>query len=107
VDDRRLILILSSERSGSTLTRVVLGAHNGIVAPQEMFLLRYPDYATFKAQKAVALESVILRPRRPPQGRRRHRRRLQGSLDPRRLPVAVLVSSRRAFPARQDTGLRQ
>jgi len=57
-DERRLILILSSERSGSTLTRVVLGAHSRIVAPQEMFLMRYPDYRTFLEQKAVARESL-------------------------------------------------
>jgi hypothetical protein len=59
VDERRLILILSSERSGSTLTRVVLGAHGRIVAPQEMFLMRYPDYRTFRAQKGVAIESLV------------------------------------------------
>ncbi len=57
--DRRLILILSSERSGSTLTRVVLGAHRRIVAPQEMFLMRYPDYRTFLEQKGVARESLV------------------------------------------------
>ncbi len=58
-DERRLILILSSERSGSTLTRVVLGANTRIVSPQEMFLMRYPTWAEFRAQKAVAIESVV------------------------------------------------
>ncbi|MCC6763122.1 MAG: sulfotransferase [Deltaproteobacteria bacterium] len=58
-DERRLILILSSERSGSTLTRVVLGANSRIVSPQEMFLMRYPDYRTFREQKAVARESLV------------------------------------------------
>lgn len=58
-DERRLILILSSERSGSTLTRVVLGANSRIVSPQEMFLMRYPDYRTFKEQKGVAIESIV------------------------------------------------
>jgi hypothetical protein len=58
-NEQRLILILSSERSGSTLTRVVLGAHSRIVAPQEMFLMRYPDYRTFRAEKAVAIESLV------------------------------------------------
>jgi len=57
--ERRLILILSSERSGSTLTRVVLGENSRIVAPQEMFLMRYPDYRAFRAQKAVAIESLV------------------------------------------------
>ncbi|HEV7733142.1 MAG TPA: sulfotransferase [Candidatus Binatia bacterium] len=55
----RLILILSSERSGSTLTRVILGAHSRIVAPQEMFLMRYPDYEAFRTQKSVAVESMV------------------------------------------------
>ena len=54
----RLILILSSERSGSTLTRVVLGANSRIVSPQEMFLMRYPDYRSFREQKGVAVESL-------------------------------------------------
>ncbi len=58
-NDRRLILILSSERSGSTLTRVVLGANDRIVSPQEMFLMRYPDYRAFRDQKAVAIESMV------------------------------------------------
>jgi hypothetical protein len=55
----RLVFLLSSERSGSTLTRVLLGAHSRIVAPAELFLLRYPDFRTFVAQKAVAMESLV------------------------------------------------
>jgi hypothetical protein len=55
----RLILILSSERSGSTLTRVILGEHDRIVAPAEMFLMRYPDYRTFRELKDVAIESLV------------------------------------------------
>lgn len=55
----RLILILSSERSGSTLTRVVLGAHSTIVAPQELFLMRYPTYAAWRELKPVAIESLL------------------------------------------------
>lgn len=54
----RLMLILSSERSGSTLTRVILGEHSRIVAPAEMFLLRYPDYRTWRAEKPMAIESL-------------------------------------------------
>ncbi len=57
--DNRLILILSSERSGSTLTRVLLGQHSRVLAPQEMFLLRYPDYATWRRDKSVAAESLV------------------------------------------------
>jgi len=55
----RLILILSSERSGSTLTRVVLGEHSQIVAPQELFLMRYPTYAAWREEKPVAIESLV------------------------------------------------
>lgn len=55
----RLILILSSERSGSTLTRVILGEHGRIVAPAELFLLRYPDYRTWRQEKPVAIESLV------------------------------------------------
>jgi hypothetical protein len=57
--DFRLILILSSERSGSTLTRVILGEHSQIVSPQELFLMRYPDYASWRTRKAVAIESLV------------------------------------------------
>jgi LPS sulfotransferase NodH len=57
--DSRLILILSSERSGSTLTRVILGEHSRIVSPQELFLMRYPDYASWRRQKSVAVESLV------------------------------------------------
>jgi LPS sulfotransferase NodH len=55
----RLLLILSSERSGSTLTRVILGAHSRIVAPQELFLMRYPDYRSWRRDKPVAIESMV------------------------------------------------
>ena len=58
-NEGRLILILSSERSGSTLTRVVLGANSRIVSPQEMFLMRYPTYRDVRDQKTVAIESVV------------------------------------------------
>jgi hypothetical protein len=58
-NEGRLLLILSSERSGSTLTRVVLGANSRIVSPQEMFLMRYPTYRDFRDQKGVAIESMV------------------------------------------------
>lgn len=54
----RLILILSSERSGSTLLRVVLGGHSRIIAPQELFILRYPDFAAWRQRKPVAIVSM-------------------------------------------------
>src|SRR5215510_2507567 len=55
----RLIIVLSSERSGSTLLRVMLGGHSHIVAPQELFLLRYPDFESWRQRKPVAMESLI------------------------------------------------
>jgi len=58
-DDARLMLVLSSERSGSTLLRFLLGEHSRLVSPQELFLLRYPDFATWRARKRVAIESVL------------------------------------------------
>jgi hypothetical protein len=57
--ESRLIVLLSSERSGSTLLRVMLGEHRRIVAPQEMFLLRYPDFDAWRARKPVAMESAL------------------------------------------------
>ncbi len=55
----RLTLILSSERSGSTLLRVMLGEHSRVVAPAELFLMRYPDYATWRAAKPEAMDSMV------------------------------------------------
>lgn len=54
----RLIMILSSERSGSTLLRVMLGEHSRIVAPAELFLMRYPDYQTWRRLKPEAMHSI-------------------------------------------------
>ena len=55
----RLIILLSSERSGSTLLRVMLGGHSRIIAPQELFLLRYPDFENWRELKPVAMESLL------------------------------------------------
>ena len=55
----RLIFLLSSERSGSTLTRVILGAHSRIVAPLELHMLRHPTFAVWRRDKAVAIESMV------------------------------------------------
>jgi hypothetical protein len=57
--DARLLVILSSERSGSTLLRFMLGGHSRVVSPAELFILRYPDYDTWRARKPVAMESVL------------------------------------------------
>ena len=58
-DGSRLILILSSERSGSTLLRVMLGEHSRIIAPAELFFMRYPDYRSWHRLKREAIDSVI------------------------------------------------
>ncbi|MCK6555445.1 sulfotransferase [Candidatus Binatia bacterium] len=55
----RLVLILSSERSGSTLLRVMLGRHRAVVSPSEIFLMRYPDYDTWRRLKPPAIESLV------------------------------------------------
>jgi hypothetical protein len=55
----RLIFLLSSERSGSTLTRVLLGAHGRIVAPLELHMLRYPSYRDWRREKSIAIESLL------------------------------------------------
>lgn len=57
--DPGLIVVLSSERSGSTLLRVMLGEHSRVYAPSELFLLRYADYDTWRAEKPVAMLSVL------------------------------------------------
>lgn len=57
-EQRRLVLVLSPERSGSTLLATMLGAHSAIVAPPELFLLRYPTFDTWRREKRAALASV-------------------------------------------------
>jgi len=52
-------MLLSSERSGSTLLRVMLGEHSRIAAPQELFLMRYPTFDAWRAEKAEAFESLV------------------------------------------------
>jgi hypothetical protein len=54
-----LILILSSERSGSTLLRAMLGEHDRIIAPSELALLRFPDFAEWRRRKPIAIDSVL------------------------------------------------
>lgn len=55
----RLVLILSSERSGSTLLRVMLGEHSRLVAPAELWLMAFPDYETWRREKPLAIESLV------------------------------------------------
>jgi LPS sulfotransferase NodH len=53
----RLLLVLSPERSGSTLLSTMLGAHSGVIAPPELFLLRYADFDSWRLGKDEALAS--------------------------------------------------
>lgn len=55
----KLIFILSSERSGSTLLQRMLGRNNSIVAPSELWLLRYKDYVTWREKRPMAIHSLI------------------------------------------------
>lgn len=57
-EQRRLVLVLSPERSGSTLLATMLGAHSRVVAPPELFLFRYPTFDTWRREKRAALASV-------------------------------------------------
>jgi hypothetical protein len=53
-----LVVILSSERSGSTLLSVMLGAHAQILAPPELHLLRYESVADWRAGYPQAWTSL-------------------------------------------------
>jgi hypothetical protein len=55
----RLVLVLSPERSGSTLLATILGGHSRVIAPPELFLLRYPDFDTWRREKRVAFASLV------------------------------------------------
>jgi hypothetical protein len=39
--------------------RFLLGEHSRLISPPELFVLRYPDFATWRARKGVAMESVL------------------------------------------------
>lgn len=54
----RVVLILSPERSGSTLLTVMLGGHSRLFSPPELHLLRYPDFASFRAGYPAAMASL-------------------------------------------------
>ena len=79
-EQRRLVLVLSPERSGSTLLATMLGAHSGIEAPPELFLLRYPTFDTWRREKRAALASLMWLMRRlgEPADESEVRKRFQG-----------------------------
>jgi len=71
---------LSPERSGSTLLATMLGAHSDVVAPPELFLLRYPTFDTWRREKRAALASLTWLMRRlgEPEDESAIRKRFQG-----------------------------
>lgn len=54
----RLLFILSTERSGSTLLSVVLGANRRHVSPPEMHLMAYPTFDEWRRRYPAALDSL-------------------------------------------------
>ena len=54
----RLIMILSTERSGSTLLAAILGGNKRVVAPPEMHVLRYADFSAWRQAKPEAVSSL-------------------------------------------------
>ncbi|HSP43108.1 MAG TPA: sulfotransferase [Luteolibacter sp.] len=55
----KMLFVLSSERSGSTLLTRMLGRHPAVMAPSELWLLRYPDFNTWRREKPQAIHSLI------------------------------------------------
>lgn len=54
----RLIIILSTERSGSTLLAAILGGNKKVVAPPEMHVLRYADFNAWREAKPEAVSCL-------------------------------------------------
>jgi Sulfotransferase family len=57
--DSRLIVILSPERSGSTLLSQMLGGHENIIAPPEMHLLSHKTYSEWREDYPIAINSLL------------------------------------------------
>jgi hypothetical protein len=57
-DSARFLFILSTERSGSTLLSLMLGAHSRIIAPPELHLLAYPTFDAWRQQYPTAMRSL-------------------------------------------------
>jgi LPS sulfotransferase NodH len=54
----RLVVILSTERSGSTLLTAMLGGSRRIIAPPETHLFRYASFEDWRQSKPEALSSL-------------------------------------------------
>jgi len=57
--DRRVVFVLSSERSGSTLLRVLLGNHSRLIAPSELWLLHFESFDEWRANYPLAIDSLV------------------------------------------------
>lgn len=55
----RLVLLLSPERSGSTLLSTMLGAHRQIVAPPELHLFGFPSFDAWRIGYPPAIRSLV------------------------------------------------
>jgi LPS sulfotransferase NodH len=54
----RFLFILSTERSGSTLLSVLLGAHHNVIAPPELHLQAYSTFDEWRQQYPSAMKSL-------------------------------------------------
>lgn len=54
----RLVAVLSTERSGSTLLAATLGGHARVLAPPELHLLRYGSFAEWRQSYPRAMASL-------------------------------------------------
>ena len=54
----RLVVVLCTERSGSTLLTMMLGGHHLILAPPELHLFRYPDFEAWRRGYPKAIASL-------------------------------------------------
>jgi hypothetical protein len=57
-DRGRFMVVLSTERSGSTLLTAMLNGNQRVLAPPEMHLVRYPDFDTWRLGKPDAVASL-------------------------------------------------
>ncbi len=54
----RLVVVLCTERSGSTLLTMMLGGHHQIAAPPELHLFRYPHFEAWRRGYPKAIASL-------------------------------------------------
>jgi hypothetical protein len=57
-DGARFLFVLSTERSGSTLLSLMLGANSRLIAPPELHLLAYPTFDAWRQKYPEAMRSL-------------------------------------------------